>query len=262
MLDFHNHMIPGVDDGCRSIDESLQALRAMQEQGVTHVITTPHFRASTLLEPARFEERMGKIDAAWEALRAALASSGLTVRIDRGVELALDAPRLPALDARVRLAGTRNVLVEFPSFSVPPNSAEALLHLRVAGLLPIVAHPERYENLVDGLETMHAWRRSGAALQVNAGSLTGYYGGSVQKRAWAILAEGSYDFLCSDFHGRGDCLLDDCGRLMRERGAEEQFGMLTSVNGSRLLAGQDPLPVSPLATRGGLWSRVKGMLGR
>ena len=112
MLDFHNHMIPGVDDGSSSIEESLAALRKMAEQGITHVITTPHFRASTLNRPDEFTERMNEIDEGWEKLQSAVSESMLPLRIDRGVEMALDEPIVSPTDERVRLAGSRFMLVE------------------------------------------------------------------------------------------------------------------------------------------------------
>src|SRR6185312_7262198 len=117
-------MIPGVDDGASSIGESLSALRHMAEQGITHVITTPHFRASLLENSVQFESRMAEIDAGWRELRLAFAdASKIGLSLQRGVELALDDANVMLRDDRLRLGETRFVLVEFPYFTIPPNSA-------------------------------------------------------------------------------------------------------------------------------------------
>src|SRR5687767_14959725 len=114
MLDFHNHLIPAVDDGSASLEESLVAVERMVVQGITHVITTPHFRASTAKNPSEFESEMARIDSSWQLLVEAAREKFPQIKLDRGVELALDDPNPIAGDHRLRLAGTRFILVEFP----------------------------------------------------------------------------------------------------------------------------------------------------
>lgn len=250
-------MIPGVDDGSSSIEESLAALRNMAEQGITHVITTPHFRASALNRPDEFTGRMNEIDEAWEKLQSAVSEAMLPLRLDRGVEMALDEPIVSPTDERVRLAGTRFMLVEFPYFTIPPNSAPALAQLRSTGVTPIVAHPERYENLEKDLESLFLWKQSGAFLQLNAGSIAGAYGTRVERNGWRCLEAGVVDFLSSDYHARGDCLAALAKARMEEWGGGSHFRVLTTINGERLLKGIDPAPVSPLRRRGSGWKRLK-----
>lgn len=163
----------------------------MWEQGITHVITTPHFRASVLKQPDEFEAEMTRIDEAWRQLIPAVAKALPGLRMDHGVELALDDPDPLVADARVRLAGTRFVLVEFPGFIIPPNSTRPLLYLSATGVTPIVAHPERYENVDEALEVLYEWKRSGVFLQLDAGSVVGHmdrrpsgWHGVVSRRVW------------------------------------------------------------------------------
>jgi len=259
VLDFHNHMIPGVDDGSSSIEESLVALRKMAQQGITHVITTPHFRASTLNRPDEFAAQMREIDEAWEKLRLAVSECMPGFRLDRGVELALDEPKVSTTDERMRLAGSRFMLVEFPYFTIPPNSAQALAQLRAAGVTPIVAHPERYENLEKDLVSLYQWKESGAFLQLNAGSITGAYGRSVDRIAWLCLEVGMIDFISSDYHARGNCLTALAKDRFDECEGSSQFRALT-INGERLLMGIDPVPVPPVQRRASAWKRVKRAL--
>ena len=260
MIDFHSHMIPGVDDGSTSLEESLSALANMWEQGITHVITTPHFRASVLKQPDEFEAEMGRIDESWRELLPAVAKRLPGLRMDRGVELALDDPDPSVTDSRVRLAGTRFVLVEFPNFIIPPNSARPLLHLCAVGVTPIVAHPERYENLDPELEALYEWKRSGAFLQLDAGSVVGGYGPRAEGLAWRCLEAGVVDYLSSDYHARGDCLTAQARELLEARGGGSQFNALTTSNGDRLVAGLDPAPVPPLPRAKSGWKRLKKAL--
>lgn len=246
IVDFHSHMIPGVDDGSESLEQSLVALKNMWDQGITHVITTPHFKASNLKHPDEFDAEMGRIDEAWGELLPAVAKSLPKLRLDRGVELALDDPDPSVTDSRVRLAGTRFVLVEFPNFIIPPNSTRPLLHLRATGVTPIVAHPERYENLDDSFEMLHEWKRSGAFLQLDAGSLVGGYGPRAEDLAWRCLEAGVVDYLSSDYHARGDCLMAQASQRLRARGGGSQLNALTMSNGKRLVAGLDAIRIAPM----------------
>ncbi len=255
-------MIPGVDDGSESLEQSLSALAKMWEQGITHVITTPHFRASTLKQPDEFEAEMGRIDESWRELVSAVAKSLPGLRLDRGAELALDDPEPSLTDSRVRLAGTRFALVEFPNFVIPPNSTRPLLHLCATGVTPIVAHPERYENLEPGLEMLYEWKRSGAFLQLDAGSVVGAFGPRAERLAWSCLEAGVVDYLSSDYHARGNCLTAQARQLLEARGGGSQFNALTCANGDRMVADLDPTPVVPLPRSKSPSMRLKAVLRR
>ncbi len=245
MLDFHNHLIPGVDDGAESLAQSLDGVRAMQRAGISHVITTPHFRASISVDPRRFEVEMHRIDEAWRTLDQAAKTSFPGLTLARGVELALDEriDRIP--DERLTLGSSGFVLVEFPAFSIPPFSSGALGRLRNSGVIPIVAHPERYHNVGPDLGVLREWREAGAFLQMNCGSVVGAYGKHVQQAAWRILAKGMADFLCSDYHSRGECLTTVAEREFNSRGSAVQFEIMARTNGVRMLSGLLPLPVPP-----------------
>jgi protein-tyrosine phosphatase len=256
LLDFHNHLIPGVDDGAASLEEALAGLEKMHQQGFRTVITTPHLRASTLKQPKAFEEEMGRIDEAWEKLQTAAKARFPDIQLDRGVELALDEPIDSADDPRVRLGGSRFMLVEFPYFTIPPNSSQALVRLRKAGVTPIVAHPERYGNIEDDLKTLYEWKRSGAFLQLNAGSIVGAYGSRIERTAWRCLRAGLVDYLCSDYHSRGNCLTDHARKRLAERDGNSQFNSLAVLNGRRLLEGLEPTPVEPLGGGESRWWRL------
>lgn len=256
MIDFHNHVLPGVDDGAADLPQALAALAAFAAQGVDTVVATPHLSGAATRDPALLARALARVDAAWEDLRRAAAGAAAGVRLERGAEVMLDVPVPDFSDPRVRLAGTPFVLVEFPWMSVPPGAAQVLAGLGEAGWRPVLAHPERYPEAT--VAQAGEWRRAGAALQVNAGSLLGRYGEGPRRAAWGLLERGWADYLCSDFHARGRCATADAAAALARAGGALQAHRLMHENPARLLAGQPPLPVPPLRRPLPLWRRLLG----
>jgi len=259
MLDFHNHLMPGVDDGAQDLAESLAALRQMYAEGVTQVIVTPHLDGSLCTQHEAFSARMNLLDAAWQELRAAVSEVEDVPQLERGVELKLDTPEPDADDARLRLAGTPFVLVEFPFMSLPPHSARAVTWLRSRRYIPIIAHPERYRGVESSMATVEEWRQAGAYLQVNCGSLLGRYGPEPRRVALTLLKRGWIDYLASDHHARGTLPHRATAELLDRLNGAEQAHMLLETNPKRILDGAAPLPVMPLAARPALWARIAGV---
>ena len=262
LVDIHNHLIPGVDDGARRPEESLAALRAMRDQGVRRLIATPHLDAGVTVRPEAFADRMAAIDAGWAALQA-VAAEVPEVEVARGHEIMLDVPSASLEDARVRLAGGRCVLVEFPRLQVPAASADALYRIRMAGYLPLVAHPERYVNVgVERLDLVEEWRRVGARIIVNAGSVVGGFGAGARATVQAMLQEGWVDLIGSDYHarpGRPLVLVQAFEQLVKW-GGEDQAVLLLSVNPGRVMDGEEPLALPPLEVR--RWGKLRALFGR
>jgi protein-tyrosine phosphatase len=255
LIDFHNHLLARVDDGSSSAEQSRAAVGAMHEQGVRGIVVTPHLLASITRRPDALAQALEELDDAYDELAAIVASDFPDVRLARGVELMLDAPAPDLSDPRLRLDGTRFALLEFPWMRVPPHSARALHALRERGWTPVVAHPERYHNF-DGVGVVDEWRSVGAFVQCNAGSVTGRYGPRAQEKAWDLLAAGRVDYLCSDYHARERLPIDAARAAFEGAGGADRFDLLTCANPARLLAGEDPLPVPPLARRRSVWSRL------
>jgi protein-tyrosine phosphatase len=246
-IDFHNHVLAGVDDGARDEATSHAAVEAFLDAGAECLIATPHFDASLAMQPERMQTRMAALDASWDALASWCAAVHPTLQLRRGVELKMDVPEPDCSDPRLRLGGGRFVLVEFPALSVPLHSEVPLHAVRAAGYVPVLAHPERYSGFDEELRLARRWKDVGAFLQVNAGSLTGRYGSRVRARAVQLLEAGLADYICSDYHARGDLattvLLDD------ESQESEALTLLCRDNARRLLDDQEPLPVPPAERR-------------
>jgi protein-tyrosine phosphatase len=258
-LDFHSHLIPGVDDGAADVPQSLAALRAFAAQGVTTCITTPHFDGSLTRQPRALEARLAELDAGWERLAAAREGVEGIPTMARGVELMLDVPDVDVSDPRLRLAGGPFVLCEFPAMLLPPNAELAVKQFVARGWTPIIAHPERYRNHEADLMTIGRCRVAGAYLQVNAGSLVGQYGSEAQTTAVRLLTRGWVDYLSSDHHARGVPATAAAITWLEGRDAAEQAHQLTVSNPRRILAGERPIPVTPIerrAPRRPWWQRL------
>jgi len=257
MIDLHCHLLPGVDDGASSIEETRAAIEQMVGQGVRGIVVTPHVSSSNLLRPGRDGSQVASIDEAWERFRD-VGAGFADLSLHRGSELMLDQPGPDLSMPWVRLGGTRFVLVEFPGMMIPPRAADALATIVESGYVPVIAHPERYRNAGGECEEAIEWRTAGARLQVNCGSVIGRYGADALKRARHLLAASRVDYLASDYHARGPYPLDECVQAL-EKDASEQIELLLSTNPARLLEGLDPLEVPPIPEPVSRWKSVVGM---
>ena len=258
MVDFHNHLVPGVDDGAQTAEEAKVALEIFRSAGVTDVVVTPHVDASLTTQPEKLRKRLSELDAGYRELEPLAAEVG--IRVARGVELLLDVPEPDLSDRRLRLAGGSFFLMEFPYMTVPPHSTRVLESLRTDSSIPIIAHPERYRGMHHDLDLAFEWRRSGALLQANAGSFLGRYGKEARVVAFELLHRGWIDYICSDYHARGSSLIGESRKLLISSGAAEQADTLMIANPVRMLRGEMPLPVSPLRERTTVWDRIRRVL--
>ena len=221
IVDLHSHLMPGVDDGAKDLEESRAALLAFREDGVEAAVTTPHLKGSLTQMPDVLERRLDELDRAWQCVSAMVSREFPGFEFHRGVEMMLDTPDPDASDPRLRLAGGPFVLVEFPFMSVPPRSTNVLAKLCRQGWVPIVAHPESYQGLDREVNLPGEWRAAGAYLQVNSASLIGRYGPDAQRVAMQLLGRGWVDYLSSDYHARGKPRVASARRLLTELGGEE-----------------------------------------
>ncbi len=249
MIDLHNHLLPGVDDGARSVAQSLRVLATFANQGVGAVCLTPHLLASDAAGG-----RPAAHDLAYAAL---LAAAPTTPRLHRGAEIMLDRPLPPSVARQraVTLNGTQFVLVEFTRMVTFQTAAAALAHVVEIGLTPVLAHPERYACCTP--EVVRRWRALGAVMQVDGTTLATSRGRGA--RARALVAEGLADILAGDNHG-DDRSLATAREFLREHGGAVQAGLLLDVNPAAILAGGNLEEVPPLPLRTNVLSRLRNLL--
>lgn len=257
IIDTHSHLVPGVDDGARDLEEALRGVDRLLGEGVDSILTTPHMDASLAQRADAFERHQQSVEAAWALLTCACRERHPQLALHFGREILIDVPNPDVADPRVRLDGGRYVLLEFPRLTIPAESGDALLRVAEQRYSPIVAHVERYW-FEEGREMriLESWRRKGAMFQVNAGSFVGRYGSRARELAWELLRLGWVDLIASDYHARGGPGLRQARAALREQGAHEQVELLLGVNPRRILTGEDLEAVPALAARPSRWRRI------
>ncbi len=249
MIDLHSHLLPAVDDGSRSVEQSVRVLFDMARQGVTDVCLTPHLlsgRAEAGPPPAH--------SSAFEALQA---QAPQMPRLHRGAEIMMDRPITAAVAAarNVTLGGTRYILVEFPRMVAYDTIVNALSQVVQTGLVPLLAHPERYSCC--SVDAVRHWRGLGAKTQVDATTLLAAQARG--QRARQLVSEGLADILGGDNHGDARTVATGA-RFLRAQNGYDQVDLLVRRNPAAILVDGDLTPVPPLRIRQSWMSRIKQFL--
>lgn len=236
LVDLHCHYLAGVDDGARDEDEGVRMLEALRELGFDWVVATPHMR------PGLFDNEKAGLERAFAAMMPRLAQAGLP-KTSLSSEHYFDDQVYARILAGNALPypGGKAVLLEFYAVDFPPVVARCFAELRRAGLLPVIAHPERYRCLWDSLDPLERLVDAGAAALLDTASLVGKYGRSPQRAAEAILELGLYHAACSDAHRVAD--VADVARGMKridELYGKEELLFLFESGPHALLEGRLP----------------------
>lgn len=194
-VDIHSHFLPGIDDGAQNIEESLNLIKGITSQGIRKIITTPHVMADI------HKNTPETIKQAHNTLVPVLAEQNITVPFSFAAEYLLDELFLEKLEQNQIFPLFDNViLVETPFLYKPLNLEDILFRIQAAGLQPLLAHPERYFYMFNEQEMFFKLKDMGVMLQMNALSLTGYYGKMEKDTAKFLLANKMYDYFGSDMH--------------------------------------------------------------
>ena len=196
MVDLHHHLLPGLDDGSPDLTTSVAMARSAAADGITHVVCTPHVNHRYSFDPAVIATRIAE-------LRAALQREGVGLTLGLGCDFHLSYDNVQdalSLPRKYTINGGDYLLIELPDFGISINIAETFYQLRMAGMIPILTHPERNPTLQRDLDRIAKWVRSGLLLQVTAGSITGRMGKPAERMAHKLLANRWAHFISTDAH--------------------------------------------------------------
>jgi protein-tyrosine phosphatase len=263
LVDLHNHVLHGVDDGAGGLDESLDIARQFVSEGVTRVAATPHYNAGNPSERRGADAHMVRSKIA--ELQPALDDAGIALSVLPGNEIYLTPESLDLLTARTvcSLGGGTTALVELSLFAGerPLYLDDLIFRLQLGGYRIVLAHPERYgfvERDVSALDTLVS---GGLLLQLTAPALLGDYGGGIRRTAERLLRRGSYSLAASDRHHPGTnrslaALHERITRLSDGDTAD----LLLCENPARVLDDESIVQSEPPADKGS--SLLGRMLGR
>jgi len=196
MIDLHTHLLPGIDDGAKSLEEAVQIIRHGKEIGITAICTTPHLSSSFTKD--RTEKIMENFLKLQE--RTSEEKIGIDLHLGSEIDLRMNFDSIKRLPFFFINQTQKYLFVELPLGEFPSFTERILFSLLIEGLSPILAHPERSLLREKDFGRIEKLQDSGILSQVNAGSLLGDFGKKIQGAARRLLEEDLVDFISSDAH--------------------------------------------------------------
>jgi protein-tyrosine phosphatase len=211
-VDIHSHILYGLDDGAKTVEESRAMLQLAATAGTTDIVATPHANGQYAFRPDLIEERITELGAA------------APIRIHRGCDFHLQFDNIQdalAHPDKYTINHKSYLLVEFPDLAIFVNTEEILLQLLDHGMVPIITHPERNDRLQRRLDDLARWVEIGCYVQVTAGSCTGVFGKRARVCAETLMKRGMVHIIASDAH---DCRRRTPSLSGAYKGLAEQWG--------------------------------------
>jgi protein-tyrosine phosphatase len=252
MVDIHHHLLWALDDGSKSLEMSVEMARASAATGVTHVVCTPHANGSWNFDPELNRAKVAE-------LQARLDQEQIDLQIGLGCDFHLsydniqDAKSDPA---RFSINGLGYLLVELPDYGVPRGLNETFYELQLAGLTPILTHPERNPTLQADINRIVDWMRGGLLIQVTADSVTGKMGKTAHKIALDLLEKRWVHFLATDAHNvtSRPPRLNEARDVVARRFGETYAESITLTNPMAVFTGQ---PFEPYEEPAEIYDNLK-----
>ena len=205
--DMHSHLIPGIDDGSKSMEESLAMLQRFADMGYKKIITTPHVMSDF------YKNTPEIILSGLEDVRKAIAENSINIEIDAAAEYYHDYHLRELIEKeQVLTFGQKHVLFELSFNEEPPGVKESIFELTTSGYKPVLAHVERYPFYFNQWDKIEDYKIRGVLLQMNINSLSGQYGPQVKKMAEQLIDRDWIDVIGSDCHHMGHLELLDSMR--------------------------------------------------
>ena len=194
-IDIHSHLLPGIDDGAKTFEDTLRLTRALQNFGIQQIITTPHIIQNV------WENTHEGIISNKNSTESELKKKDIHLPFQAAAEYLMDDQFVKLFQSHDVLTLKDNyVLVEMSYINAPIQLYSILFDLQVAGYIPVLAHPERYLFYHNNFSEYQKLKKAGCLFQLNLLAVVGYYGEGITKIAEQLLQKGMYDFVGSDVH--------------------------------------------------------------
>jgi protein-tyrosine phosphatase len=196
MIDIHHHLLWGMDDGSSSVEQSVAMAKIAAEDGITHIVCSPHANSTYPFDPGAVAEKLAE-------LQQSLDREAIPVKLGRACDFHMSYENIQEAKlnpAKFSINGLGYVLVEIPDYGISRGLTEIFYQLQLSGLTPILTHPERNPTLQADIPRMMDWLRGGVLVQVTAGSVIGRMGRHAERMAHELLANRWVHFLATDAH--------------------------------------------------------------
>jgi protein-tyrosine phosphatase len=256
MIDIHSHLLPQIDDGPVTWDETMAMVRQAFEDGIKEIAITHHILSNVDYQKER--DIINKV----VLLKNKMADEAIDIRIHLSSEIYYQPDMELSHAISTYNDNKKYFLVEFPMQGIPRQAAEHFFKLVTEGVIPIIAHPERNMGMIKNPHRAYEFVQGGALLQMNAGSIVGRHGKQVKETAQILLNGNLIHFLGTDAHNtrRRPMKLSDAWDTIAMGWGTERANRLFIENAAKILAGRpfntpDPLPPQPL--KKGFFAKLK-----
>ena len=209
MIDFHNHILPSVDDGSKSIDMTLSMLKHAEHQGITDVVNTVHFQHPKMNYT---DISLNSLKRIVKRLNDILNEKNIKINLHLGSEVFFLPNLLELIDNPLATIGNgKYMLIEFHPYNIPDIHKQVFFDLKMKGVTPIIAHPERYNQVQRNINIVAEWLEAGCLVQIDAGSPLGLLGKEAKKTSEVLIKHNWFQLLGSDAHNnqnRNFCMKD------------------------------------------------------
>ena len=239
MIDIHSHIIPGIDDGCENLSESLDLIIKLKELGFTKLVLTPHYIENSnycLNNKSKIKE--------FNSLKKHIKEKNIDIDLYLGNEIYINFEIINLIKKNevYPINNTKYLLIEFPLYNEINNIEDHLYDLKVKGYIPIIAHPERYRYFQKNYKKMVELYKNGILFQVNYGSILGYYGNEAKKLIKYALKNNMASFIATDIHKVNSPLLntfDKAVNKIKKITGEEKFKEITEINPLKVIENKE-----------------------
>lgn len=237
MIDIHSHILPGVDDGAESIEESIAMSKIYLDNGINKIIATPHY-----IEGFESVSREKNTEAL-EILRDALEKNHLNLEVYLGNEIYITMDIFDYIERGIvsTLNNSRYVLIEFPMFDIPLYSENIIYELLLKGYIPIIAHPERNAKIIENPNILYDFIMKGVLAQLNLPSLEGRYGERIKITAEILLKHNMIHFVGTDAHSKDKRApkVRKGLQILKSLVDDEKYNEITSYNALKILNNEE-----------------------
>ena len=238
-IDIHSHILYGIDDGSKSIEESINIIKEHIKMGFTDIVVTPHY-----IENSKYETNNIDKENILKTLKQELKKQNININLYLGNEVFVN-NNLEELLKKKEIATINNskyLLIEFPMNEKPKDINNIIYELKIKGIIPIIAHPERYDYVEKNPNLVLEWIEEGALLQSNYGSIIGVYGSGPQKTIKKLLKKDLIEFLATDIHYPNNKIylnMDKIRKQLKKLITKERFIELTNTNPKKIIENKE-----------------------